>query len=390
MAAKGSFSGWIARHARRSELTPLLALLGLILGVFAALVTPREEEPQIDVTMANVFVPFAGASVQDVASLVTTPMEQILAEISDIEHIYSVSTPGMSVLTVQFKVGIARTEALVMLYNAIQANTNWRPANLGIGPVLVKPKSIDDVPVVAVTLWTNDPNRSGFDLTQIAHSLEIELKRIAGTRDIDTLGAVEQSVRVLLSPEKLSAFGVSIAQLRQALQGSNDVSHAGALVNYNQAINVQAGTFFSRADELKELVVGLHAGRPIYLNEVASIGLGAAQSRQYVSYTSADDKRIAPAVTLQISKKSGINAVDIAQQVIERIESLKGILIPEGVNVSITRNYGQTADDKANKLIQKLIFASLSVIVLVALTMGIREAVVVGKNKTPIKKKKKK
>ncbi|XQW86537.1 efflux RND transporter permease subunit [Thalassotalea piscium] len=371
-------SGWLALHSSRTQLTPLLALFGLILGIFAALVTPREEEPQIDVTMANVFVPFAGASPKEVASLVTTPMEQILDEIGDVEHITSISKPGLSVTTVQFKVGIPRTEALVRLYNAVHSNNDWRPANLNIGPVLVKPKGIDDVPVVALTLWTDDPSRGALELTQIAHGLETDLKRIPGTRDIDTIGAVQPTVRVLLSPEKLSAHGIAIAELRNALQLNNSVSHAGDLVNHNQAIPVQAGTFFSRPEDLGNLVVGLHDGRPVYLSAVATIEYGAPENTQYVSYARSSDKLTAPAVTVEVSKKAGENAVIIAQKVIERVELLKGVLIPDGVNVSISRNYGETANDKANKLIQKLIFASLSVIVLVALTMGIREAVVVG------------
>jgi multidrug efflux pump subunit AcrB len=368
----------VALHASRSQLTPLLALFGLILGIFAALITPREEEPQIDVTMANVIVPFAGATAKEVASLVTVPMEQILAEIGDIEHIYSISRPGISVLTLQFKVGVPRTEALVRIYNAVQANSDWRPANLGIGQVLVKPKSIDDVPVVALTLWTEDPERGALDLTQIAHSLETELKRIPGTRDIDSIGAVQQTVRVLLSTEKLSAHGIAIAELRSALQLNNSVSQAGEVVTNDQAIPVQAGNYFSRPEELGNLVVGLHDGRPVYLSAVAELEFGAPENSHYVQYMRASDKHTAPAVTLEISKKPGENAVDIAEQVIKRTELLKGVLIPEGINVSVTRNYGETANDKANKLIQKLIFASLSVIVLVALTMGLREAIVVG------------
>lgn len=378
MSTQENFSGQVALKASRSQLTPLLALFGLILGIFAALITPREEEPQIDVTMANVFISFAGASAIDVASLVTTPMEQVLAEIGDIEHIFSISRPGMSVITVQFKVGIPRTEALVRLYNAVHSNNDWRPANLGIGPVLVKPKGIDDVPVVALTLWTDDPARGALELTQIAHSLEIELKRIPGTRNIDTIGAVQPTIRVLLSPEKLSAHGIAIAELRSALQANNVVSHAGVLVNHDQAIPVQAGLFFSRPEDLGNLVVGLHNGRPVYLSAVATIEFGAPENSQYVSYARSTDKLIAPAVTVEISKKPGENAVNIAEKIIQRIELLKGVLIPEGVNISVTRNYGETANAKANKLIQKLVFASLSVIVLVALTMGIREAIVVG------------
>ena len=229
-------SGRTARYFYRSRLTPLLALVGLLLGLFAALFTPREEEPQIDVTMANVFVPFPGSRAADVENLVTIPMEQVLAEIDQVKHVYSTSRPGMAVLTVQFKVGVPRTEALVRLYNAIYSNLDWRPPGLGIGPVIIKPKSIDDVPIVSLTLWTADTARGAFDLKQIAHALEAELKRVPGTRDIDTIGGPEQTVRVLLDPQKLAARSISIEELRRALAGSNAAAQAGAIVTENQLL----------------------------------------------------------------------------------------------------------------------------------------------------------
>jgi multidrug efflux pump subunit AcrB len=191
-------SGRVARQFQDNELTPLLALAALLLGLFAVLITPREEEPQIDVTFANVFVAFPGASSTEVANLVSIPMEQVLAEIERVEHVYSVSRPGMAVLTVQFEVGEERTEALVRLYNAIYSNEDWRPANLGVGPPLVKPKGIDDVPIVAVTLWTDDPNRGRHDLLKVAHTLEAELKRVPGTRDVYSIGGARDIVHVEL------------------------------------------------------------------------------------------------------------------------------------------------------------------------------------------------
>lgn len=372
------FSGAIANHFMRSQLTPLLALVGLLLGLAAALVTPREEEPQINVTMANVMVPFPGASVADVEALVATPLEQILGEIKDIEHLYSVSSPGLAVLTVQYKVGVERTEALVRLYNAVYSNMDWRPANLGVGPVIVKPKGIDDVPIVALTLHSDDISRGAYELRQVAHALEAELKRVPGTRDIETIGGPEQTVRVLLDPQKMAARNISISELKQALVMSNIASQAGAFIANNTYIPVTAGTFFSNRDDLVELVVGMVDNRPVYLEDVADIQQYAAESNQYVWFAEAGEKTKQPAVTLSISKKSGENAVDIADQVLERIEQLKGHVIPQGVDVTVTRNYGKTANDKANKLIQKLIFATLSVIVLVFLALGKREAVIVG------------
>jgi multidrug efflux pump subunit AcrB len=361
----------------RSRLTPLLAITGLLLGLAAALITPREEEPQIDVTMANVFVPFPGAAVADVENLVTVPMEQVLAEIEDVEHIYSVSRPGAAVLTVQFEVGIPRTEALVRLYNAIYSNLDWRPAELGAGPVLVKPRGIDDVPIVNLTLWTKDPRRGAYDLRQIAHALEAELQRIPGTRDIETIGGPEQTARVLLDPLRLAARNISIDELRAALAGSNAAEHAGAVIAGNRYLPVQAGRFLSTAEELAQLVIGMHDNRPVYLQDVAEIQYGPAENARYVWHADRDTD-FAPAVTIAISKKPGENAVDIAQAILERLERLRGSYIPEGVAISVTRNYGATANEKANHLIQKLLFATVSVVLLVLATLGRREAAVVG------------
>jgi len=376
---KLGFSGRLAKVFQNSQLTPLLALVGLLLGLFAALVTPREEEPQINVTMANVFIPFPGASVADVENLATMPMEQVLGEIEGVDHIFSVSRPGMAVLTVQYKVGIPRTEALVRLYNAIYSNQNWRPQNLGILPPLVKPKGIDDVPIVALTLWTQDPTRGAFDLKQIAHALESELKRIPGTRNITTIGGPEQVAHVALDPQKLTARGLSISQLRHSLLASNTSSQTASLIENNQFIPVQAGEFLSNIEEIAQLVVGTHNGRPVYLQDVASINYEPAENQNYVWYLQANKNNInSPAVTMAISKKPGENAVKIAEKIISRVNELRGSFIPEGVEVTITRNYGATANDKAEKLIHKLIFATISVLVLVLFTLGIKEAIIVG------------
>ena len=189
MSNKLGFSGSVAERFQDNALTPLLAATALLLGLFAVAITPREEEPQIDVTLANVFVPFPGASTSEVENLVAIPMEQVLSEIEGVKHVYSVSRPGMGVLTVQFTVGEARTEALVRLYNAIYSNQDWRPQGLGILPPLVKPKGIDDVPIVTATLWTEDPDRGTHDLLKVAHALEAEIKRVSGTRDVYTLSS---------------------------------------------------------------------------------------------------------------------------------------------------------------------------------------------------------
>jgi len=378
-------SGRTARFFLTSQLTPLIALIAALLGLFAILVTPREEEPQINVTMANVFIPFPGASARDVEALVATPAEQVLSQIAGIEHIYSVSKPGMAVLTVQYLVGQDRTQALVRLYDTIQANRDWVSPELGVGEPIIKPLGIDDVPIVTVTLWTRDETRGAFELEQVAHAAEIELKRIAGTREVTTVGGPGRAVRVMMDPDRMASFGVSAQDIRDALQVSNAAQPSGTLVSNNQEILVQTGTFLTGADDVKQLVVGVAQGRPVYMSDIASVVAGPDQPARYVWHgpgaggAHPDDRgQTYPAVTLAISKKAGENAVDVAEKVIERVNSLQGSVLPEGIDVSVTRNYGATADDKAKKLIQKLIFATASVVLLVLFAIGKREALIVG------------
>lgn len=379
-------SGNIAKKFLLSEITPLLALIAFLLGVFAVIMTPREEEPQINVTFANVFIPFPGASAKEVEQLVSSPAEQILSEIEGLKHIYSVSKPGMSVLTVQFKVGEDRTQAIVRLYNAIYSKQDWLPANLGTLPPIIKPKGIDDVPIVTLTLWTKDQSRGAHELNKVAHTLETELKRIRGTRDIYTLGGPQQVVHVLLDPAALAAYNLSVADLRMALQASNTTRPSGNIVNNNKEILVQAGAFLVTSDEVKDLVVGINAGEPIFLRDVAKVKRASAHPEQYSWFGTGpaaqtkgiDDKGEFPAVTIAIAKQPGSNAVGIANKVIERIEQLKGVFIPEGVEVTITRNYGETADSKAKQLIGKLAFATFFVVLLVFFALGKREALIVG------------
>ena len=379
-------SGRIAHAFLTSEITPLLALTGLLLGLFAVLITPREEEPQIQVTFANVFIPFPGASAKEVESLVTTPAEQIVSEIEGVKHIYSASTPGMAALTVRFTVGEPRNEAILRLYNAFYSNQDWLPPNAGVGQPLIKPKGIDDVPVVAGTLWSENPDITADDLLRIAHTMEAELQRVPGTRDIETLGGPDRVVRVTLDPQRLAGYGLALDDLRRALAYTNASQDACELLEDGQVIQVQAGNFLITPEEVADLVVGVRGGAPIFLRDVADVSLGPDQPEQYVSIgmgPAAAAKQIEvggryPAVTMSVSKKPGTNAVDVAEAVVERFEQMRGIYFPDGVHATVTRNYGETAEDKAKTLIKKLIFATASVVLLVLLTLGRREAIVVG------------
>ncbi|MDP2264803.1 MAG: efflux RND transporter permease subunit [Hydrogenophaga sp.] len=388
---KLGFSGAVARAFQANAITPLLALVALLLGLFAVLVTPREEEPQINVTMANVLIPFPGASSADVEKMVAAPAEHVLSQIQGIEHTYSVSRPGVAVLTVQFQVGVPRTEALVRLYDVLNANQDWLPAGLGVLPPIVKPKGIDDVPVLAATLWTQDA-QSALDLERVAHAVETELKRVPGTREVVTIGGPGRAVQVWLEPGRLRERGISVQALHGAIASANQAMPSGTVVNPAPAagepgmLSVETGEFLRNEQDVGDIVVGVNNGRPIFLREVARVEMGAQLPKRYVWFTPGGAATAAggqtgqnhPAVTLTVSKKPGENAVDVARGARERLEQLKNTVIPDGVEVSITRDYGQTAADKANQLIQKLIFATGSVIILVGLALGRREAIIVG------------
>ncbi len=386
-------SGRLAAAFQSNALTPLLAIVALLLGLFAVMVTPREEEPQINVTMANVLIPFPGASSVDVQNMVARPAEQALSQIAGIEHTYSVARPGMAVLTVQFQVGVPRTEALVRLYDVLNANQDWLPRDLGTLTPIVKPKGIDDVPVLGVTLWSRDA-ASGSELERVAHAVESELKAVAGTREVQTIGGPGRAVYVWLDPVRLRERGVDVLALRQALAASNAAMPSGSVLDASgaspQMLSVVTGEFLRSEQDVGDLVVGVSKGLPVYLREVARIETGAQLPQRYVWFTpgvgtvsdeaaaSAPAGSVFPAVTITVTKKPGENAVDVSRAVRDRIATLSNTVIPSTIETTITRDYGETAAEKANKLIQKLAFATGSVILLVGFALGRREAMIVG------------
>ena len=389
-------AGRLARVFQDNALTPLLALVALLLGAFAVMVTPREEEPQINVTMANVMIAFPGASSADVQNMVARPAEQVLGQIAGIEHTYSVSRPGMAVLTVQFQVGVPRTEALVRLYDVLNANQDWLPRNLGVLPPVVKPKGIDDVPVLGVTLWSRDMVPAS-ELQRVATTLEAELKRVPGAREVLTIGGPGRAINIWLDPNRLRERGVDVQRLQATLASANMGLPAGAVLDTAagapRMLSIETGDFVRSAEEVGDLVVGVSNTRPVYLREVARIEYGARQPHQYVWFTpgaaggaavgaapaaNAPAGQVFPALTMAVTKKPGQNAVDVASALRTRLDELRNTVIPAGIETTITRDYGQTAAEKANKLIQKLAFATGSVILLVGLALGRREAVIVG------------
>ena len=361
----GKFAAW----GERSQLTPLLAIFGLVLGIMAALITPREEEPQIDVTMADIMVAFPGADVAQVEAQLATPLEQHVARMSGIEHIYSVSQPGQALVTVQFEVGVPRQNALVELFDAL---ASWQGQHPSFSQPLVKARGIDDVPILGLTITAPEQN-----LKAVADTLVEPLQNVSGVRGIQIIGAEPEQINVALNNAALARVGLDFNAVAQALSGQNQSAQAGYRFEQGQLIPVQASSFIDSVDTLQQLIVTHVEGKPVRLSQVATIHEGAVVPSRYVWSRSAGGEAEA-AVTMAITKKAGENAVVVAEQVLQRLDTLKQQWLPDNINIEVTRNYGQTADDKASKLIQKLIFATISVVALVLFALGKREAVVVG------------
>ncbi|UPW18347.1 efflux RND transporter permease subunit [Agarivorans sp. TSD2052] len=369
-------AGRIGERFLHSPITPLLALVGLLMGIFSVMITPKEEEPQIDVTFADVYIPFPGASPKEVEHLVTLPAEKIISELNGIDTLYSFSQPNGAMLIVVFEVGVKRNDAIVSLYNQIYANLDKLPTGAGVGQPLIKPRAIDDVPIVSVSLWDESQQLTPFELTKVAHTLETELKRIPGTNDVYTLGEQPLVASVRIDPVKLNAYGVEFKQIAQQLQANNQQSGLVDLIQDNQVIKVQTGQFLRTASELENLVIAVHQQQAVYLTDVAEISLSAELPSQSVWLV--NQQGSFPSVTIAIAKQAGENAVQLAERIEQRINQLDNVLIPHQVSHQLSRNYGATAADKANTLIGKLIFATAAVVLLVLITMGWREAVVVG------------
>ncbi len=378
-------SGRIAQAFLNAQITPLLALVALLVGMFAVFVTPREEEPQIDVTMANVIIAFPGASVADVESTVALPAEQVLSQIAGIEHTFSVSRPGVALITVQFKVGVPRTEAIVRLHDVLQANQDWLPRGLGVLPPVVKPKGIDDVPIVSLTLYGKEQDQGAASLERVAHALEVELKRVPGVREVASIGGPGRVIRVEPDIEKLTSYAVTLNEVRNVLAAANVGQPLGDSIKGNASVEIEVGDFLSSAQDVAELVVTVRGGKPVYLRDVARITDGPPSPRRYVTQTSVEHGadgmahlRTTPAVVMSLTKKPGENAVAIAQHLVERVDTLRNTVVPGDVTVKVTRDYGVTAGEKADKLIHKLLFATSAVVALVFFALGRREAAIVG------------
>jgi multidrug efflux pump subunit AcrB len=375
-------SGSIAKAFLESKLTPLFVVFSLLLGAFAVLITPREEEPQIKVPMIDVMVGYPGASAEEVEHRVITPLEKLLYEIENVDYIYSTSQPSGGLIIVRFLVGSDPDTAVTRVQAKIQSAIDEMPD--GMMPPVVKPRSIDDVPVAAYTLWSS--TASPAELRQVGEELKVELTRHPRVAQVWVLGGQRRVVRVDFDRDRLASFNLSILQAYQALRGVNWRLPAGNTVNLDQEIQVDVGTFLREADEIGDVVVGVYGDRPVYLKDVAAVSDGPEEPTSYVwmgSGPAAPESGIeetdvdTPAVTLAVAKKPGTNAVVLVAELDRLLDSLAGRLIPSNITVTKTRDYGFTADEKSNELIKHMLIATFAVVILMALVLGRREGIVV-------------
>jgi multidrug efflux pump subunit AcrB len=375
------FAGRVAHYFINSKLTPLIMIFAIFLGAFAVLQTPREEEPQIIVPMMDVFVEMPGATAREVEERVTTPMEKLIWEIPGVEYVYSTTRPGLSMVIVRYKVGEKEEDSIVKLYNKLYSHFDLIPP--GASRPLIKPRSIDDVPILALTLWSD--RYDCYTLRRVAAEVESELKSIDDVSQTQLIGGERRQIRVLLDPSKMAAYSVAPASIMPAVERANQRLQAGQFAAANQEYAVETGDFLRNADEVGQVVIGVSAGRAVYLRDVAEIRDGPEEPADYVllgfrqgaSGQARSRTGDFPAVTVTVSKRKGTNAVVVADRVLEKVERLKGTAIPSGVEVTVTRNYGETAQDKSNELLKHLLLATLSVTALIALALGWRSAMVV-------------
>ena len=389
-------AGKLAQAFINSKLTPLVIVASILLGIGAVLLLPREEEPQIVVPMIDVFVQMPGASAKEVEERVTKPMEKLLWEVPGVEYIYSTSASGYSMAIVRFYVGENEEASIVRLNQKMSANFDLIPA--GASPPLIKPRSIDDVPVLALTL-TSD-RYDNFTLRRIAAQVHDQIKEVRDVSEVKIIGGQRRQIRVLLDDARMAAYGVAPASVVPMLEQENKQLQSGSFSFSNREFLVETGGFLHTAEEVGGVVVGVANGSPVYLRDVGQIEDGAEEPADYVLYgtgpsgahekesdrgkardntaaSAASKQNVLPAVTISVAKRQGTNAIQICDQVIEKVEQLQGTLIPGDVNVVVTRNYGETASEKSNELLLHMMIAILSVSLLIWLVLGLREAGIV-------------
>ncbi|MBV5311603.1 efflux RND transporter permease subunit, partial [Chromatium okenii] len=381
-------AGRAAKFFIRSPLSPLFYVAMLMMGLLGLLMTPRQEDPQISVPMIDIMIDYPGASAQQVANLATQPLERIMSEIPGIKHVYSASQRGQGIVTIEYEVGQKMGPSLVKVNDKLASNMDKIPP--GMSPPLVKSKGIDDVPVVTLTLWSKDLDKDGVpdvddgQLRLLAQDTLQAIKQVKNTGNAFIVGGRHEQVTINVSPEKLAGYQISLDQVAQTLKSANAEATAGGVEASGSHFSVTTGAFLTSAEDIKRLVVGTFNDMPVYMRDVADVALGSEDAKQLVAYYTgpADDTKTRadgqPAVTIAVAKKELTNGVTVAQAILDRVEELKGSRIPDNVEVSVTRNYGQTADQKVSELIFKLIKATSFVVVLVLLAFrALRPAIVV-------------
>lgn len=378
---ENGISGKIAGAFITSKLSLVLMFACILLGIFSIHSIPREEEPQIEVPMADILIGYPGGTPQEVESMVVEPVEKIISNIKGVEHIYSTAMNGMAMMTVQFYVGENVENSLVKLYNELMKNMDRMPQ--GATMPLVKTRAIDDVPVLAFTLWSNKAD--DYMLRQIAEVVGSEIKKISDVAQVNILGGQSRQIKVTLDKDKMAESKVDFASIAQSIQANNIQLQNGNIVNGDQVYSIQTGGFFSHAEEVKNLIVGSKDQQPVYLYQIAEVTDGPEVPQNYVSFgygeAEAAKKANMPddyaAVTISVAKKKGADAMKLANIVIDKVEHLQGDVITSDIQVDVTRNYGETASEKVSELLWHLFVAILIVTIFVLLIMGWRGGMVV-------------
>lgn len=370
--APRGFAARLAEAFTDSRMTPLAVVASLLLGLFAVAMLPREEEPQIKVPMIDVLIAMPGATAQEVENRVTRPLEKLLWEIPGVDYLYSTSRPGSAMIIARFKVGSDLERSLVRLNERIQANSDKLPP--GAGAPLVKPRTIDDVPIAALTL--HSARHDHLELRRLAAQLDDAVKALPQVAETALIGGVRRQLRVVIDPVKLAARQLTLGDVGAALQGANARAQAGAIPTSGRDLLIEAGDYLRDADDAASLVLGVWQGRPIFLRDVATVADAAAEPADYVIFGRAGAEEEA-AVTLSIAKRPGANAVSVVEAVRSTVERLQGTLLPEGVTVTFTRDYGSTASEKSNELLWHMGIAIFGVALLIMLFLGWRESLVV-------------
>lgn len=355
-----------------SKLTPLFLIASLALGALSVIALPREEEPQIIVPMIDVMVQMPGASPAEVEQRVTRPMEKLLWEIPGVEYVYSTSSPGLSMVVVRFLVGQDEEQAIVRLNQKLFANLDIIPP--GVSPPVVKPRSIDDVPVMALTLW--GARYGDAEVRRIAEQLHDVIKEIPDVSEVTIIGGRTRQVNVDIDPARLASYGLDPLAVQRAIQQTNQRQRASDIVSDGRSRIVEAGAWIDSLDRLDSVVVGSGSGRSIWLRDVAAVRDDAAEPSSFVAHYAAGG-RTYPAVTIAVAKRKGVNAITLTRRIQDRLDAARGVLLPADLQVTVTRDYGETAAHKSNELLWHMLIAVVSVSILIWLTLGRREAAVV-------------